>query len=212
MPSPETMLYELGELTMNSVPFAIAWHIVIGIGLVLVAAKRWRPTKRELALLLAGPALYVSIRAWIDANPFNGTLFLLFACALIVIARRTVMTEWTSPVPRWAQVIGGLGLIFAWIYPHFNEFPNLLSRLLGSPIGIIPCPTLALIASITLMAGGFGSRSWVLTVVGMSLFYALFGIFRLGVTLDLGLLLAAIALIPLARRPQPKPHSQPDLQ
>ena len=45
-----------------------------------------------------------------------------------------------------------------------------------------------------LVSSGLGSRAWSLTVASLCAFYALWGMFGLGVWLDSGLLLAAAAL------------------
>jgi len=62
-----------------------------------------------------------------------------------------------------------------------------------SPLALIPCPTLAFAAGVTLAAGGL-SRSWSLCLAFVSTFYGLVGVAILKVPLDAVLLVGAAAL------------------
>ena len=79
------------------------------------------------------------------------------------------------------------------IYPHFLVGPA-ASYLYASPAGLLPCPTLAIAIGFALLGNGLGSRPWSLTLAAVGLFYGLFGVFRLGVYLDIALVGGAIAL------------------
>lgn len=57
----------------------------------------------------------------------------------------------------------------------------------------IPYPTLFLVIGVALLCGGLG-RSWARLLSVAGAFYALFGVLRLGVRIDLALLAGAIAL------------------
>jgi hypothetical protein len=98
--------------------------------------------------------------------------------------------------------LGALGLAYAVGYPHFVAVAAGWHYLLLAPLGVVPCPTLGLLAAGTLLAGGFGARAWSWTVATAALSYALFGVLWLGVWLDLGLLLLAAALCVQAWRAQ----------
>jgi membrane protease YdiL (CAAX protease family) len=115
---------------------------------------------------------------------------------------------------RWARVVGVLLVALAWTYPHFLDTPHAQTFLYAAPMGLVPCPTLALVAGIGLLTGGLRSPSWSLVVAGVTLFYGLFGALRLGVYLDGALVIAAVALAALAlrlRRGKPSPEAGPPL-
>lgn len=61
-------------------------------------------------------------------------------------------------------------------------------------MGLIPCPTLAMVIGLAMIGGGLGSRAWSYTLAGFGLFYGVFGVARLGVVLDLPLIAGAVAL------------------
>ena len=74
----------------------------------------------------------------------------------------------------------------------------------------LTCPTLSFVIGFALLASGFSSRILSITLGAIGLFYALFGAFRLGVRIDLILLLGAASLLVLALSPRlsaskPKP-------
>jgi hypothetical protein len=52
-----------------------------------------------------------------------------------------------------------------------------------------------------LLGNGLGSRVWSLTLAAVGLFYGLFGVLRLGVLLDIGLVGGALALVAAVLRP-----------
>jgi hypothetical protein len=64
----------------------------------------------------------------------------------------------------------------------------------ASPFGILPCPTLSVVIGITLLFPDLRSRSWTTSLAVASLLYGAIGVFRLGVVLDWGLLLASATL------------------
>jgi hypothetical protein len=104
--------------------------------------------------------------------------------------------EWS----RWAA----LALIaYGFVYPHFVDGVWYRS-LYASPVGLVPCPTLAIVAGFALLVQTRHSRALCAVLAGWTAFYALFGVFRLGVWLDIGLLVAmgtlAIESFPIRRR------------
>ncbi|HEU5255113.1 MAG TPA: hypothetical protein VFU28_03935, partial [Vicinamibacterales bacterium] len=66
--------------------------------------------------------------------------------------------------------------------------------LYASPFGILPCPTLAVVIGVTLMGRPLMAVRWHAIVIVAGLLYGAIGVFRLGVVLDWGLLLASLAL------------------
>jgi hypothetical protein len=126
-------------------------------------------------------------------NLFNGSLFAASALALTAMAmggdRRLV-----SRGPAWTRGIGMAMIGFGWVYPHFLK-GNAMAYLYASPVGLIPCPTLAVAIGFALLGNGLGSRGWSLMLVALGLFYGLFGVLRLGVLLDMGLIGGSLALV-----------------
>ncbi len=86
-------------------------------------------------------------------------------------------------------------IAFALLYPHFLESGSYIKYLYASPVGLIPCPTLSLLIGFALVYNGFGSNALTISLVVFGLFYGLFGVFRLGVTLDVGLIIGALSLL-----------------
>jgi hypothetical protein len=195
MPSAESILAGLTEISQDFWYVATFWHAAIAVALLAVILGWWRPTARALATSLVLPLASVSVFAWLHANPFNGAVFLLLGGALLVVAQRLPRQD-TSRGPFWMTGAGFFMLMFGWVYPHFlyPEFPRYAS-LYAAPIGLVPCPTLSVVTGIALLAGGFGSRAWSLILAFVGLFYGVFGALRLHVEIDLVLTFGATALL-----------------
>jgi hypothetical protein len=94
------------------------------------------------------------------------------------------------------MVVPGLVLFtFGWLYPHFLETNSLVPYLYAAPTGLVPCPTLSIIIGSTLVVDGLSSRAWCITLGAAGIFYGVFGVLRLGVTIDGLLMLGALVLI-----------------
>lgn len=64
--------------------------------------------------------------------------------------------------------------------------------LFAAPTGLIPCPTLSVVMGFAIIYRAFNSYAWSITLLVAGLFYGIFGIFKLHVWLDIGLLLGSI--------------------
>lgn len=193
MPDAEEIIQGLFMITNAYTWAAIAWHAFIYL-LIAALILKWKPSNRTLSVLLTLPLLTVSIFAWITGNPFNGSLFLVFAILLIILGlgnpESVVDTGHT-----WSTVMGILILIFGLLYPHFLDTENYFTYLYAAPTGLIPCPTLSVIIGFAILFKGFQSRAWAWVLVIPGLIYGLIGTFRLQVFLDMVLLLATVILI-----------------
>jgi hypothetical protein len=193
MPDAEEIIQGLFMITNAYTWAAIAWHAFIYL-LIAALILKWKPSNRTLSVLLTLPLLTVSIFAWITGNPFNGSLFLVFAILLIILGlgnpESVVATGHT-----WSTVMGILILIFGLLYPHFLDTENYFTYLYAAPTGLIPCPTLSVIIGFAILFKGFQSRAWAWVLVIPGLIYGLIGTFRLQVFLDMVLLLATVILI-----------------
>jgi len=200
MPSAAEILDGLSAIANQATGVAVAWHILIATALVALASG-WRPSQRTARLLVGTPLASVAAVAIAFANPFNGLLFAASALAMTALA----MSGDRRPVSAGAGWTGGIGaamIAFGWVYPHFVAGPS-FAYLYAAPVGLVPCPTLAAAIGFALLGNGLGSRAWGLTLAAVGLFYGLFGVLRLAVFLDIGLVGGAIALIIDSRRSRP---------
>lgn len=208
MPAPESILNGLSSIANQWWLLAAVWHAYFAVliaGLILGV----RPSKRVAGVLLALPLLSVSILAWTATNPFNGMLLGLAGLALIVLAFR-LPDERIQIAPLWVVVAGALMFVFGWVYPHFLDTFPLAAYLVAAPVGLVPCPTLSIVIGLALIAGGLDSRLWSSVLAATGLFYGLFGALRLGVTIDIVLLLGALVVLvvvflPKTHAPRPVP-------
>lgn len=193
MPSAEFILSSLERIANEGIVAALAWHVVVGAALLAVFVFELSPSPRLATLAASLPLASVSAFAFAFGNPFNGAVFAILSATLAVLGWRRP-TDLARP-PLWARGLGGMMLAFAWVYPHFLVGRSPLAYLWGAPMGLIPCPTLSLVLGLALLGLVPARRAWSLTVAGAGLFYAVFGVLRLGVTLDVPLFLGALALV-----------------
>jgi hypothetical protein len=191
MPSAPEILDGLSAIANQATGIAVVWHIVIAIALIALVSG-WRPSQRTARLLTGTPLVSVAALAFAFGNLFNGWVFAVSVLALPGLA----MNRDRRPVSRglaWTRRIGVAMIAFGWLYPHFLE-GHATAYLYASPVGLVPCPTLAVAIGFALLGNGLGSRVWSLTLAAVGLFYGLFGVLRLGVFLDIGLVGGAVAL------------------
>jgi hypothetical protein len=197
MPSATEILDGLSVIANQAMGIAVAWHIVIAIALTALASA-WRPSQRTARLLTGAPFVSVAALAFAFGNPFNGWVIAASMLALTGLA----MKSDPRPVSRGSASMRRVGvamIAFGWLYPHFLKGPA-TAYLYASPMGLVPCPTLAVAIGFALLGNGLGSRVWSLALAALGLFYGLFGVLRLGVFLDIGLVGGAVALAASACR------------
>lgn len=177
---------------------AVAWHVAIGVALAALVLG-WRPTQRHVAVALILPLLSVAAIAWASGNPFNTAVFAGAAAGLGVMGLR--LADKVVRRPSRAATTAGVAMItFGWVYPHFLEGGSMLRYVYAAPVGLVPCPTLSVVIGFALLASGPGSRTWSPGLAALGLFYGVFGVFVLGVWLDVGLIGGAAALAVMALR------------
>lgn len=179
------LVSQLTRITAELVPLAIAWHLVLPFA--------WR---RASPFVLSMFAVSVAIVAWAYGNPFNAISFATLA-AILVASRPRSRAE-----PRGLTVTIGAALVgFGALYPHFVAGPAY--RLLwAAPLGIVPCPTLAVLSGLAIATGALGSRRSAYSLAAWTAFYGLVGVFHLGVSIDLVLIVAALAVAISAALPR----------
>ena len=169
---------------------ALLFHVFILLFLILLF-KGLRMKKRLLGILLSLPLLSVSLIAWMYGNPFNGIVFLGFFLLLFFFSLSS--KEGFSETTRGWQFAAAVVMIgLGWFYPHFLDRSYLY--LFAAPTGLIPCPTLSLVIGFALLFNGLNSCRWSITLAVISLFYGLFGAFKLHVFIDIVLTAGAVAL------------------
>jgi len=182
MPGASEILESLSEISVSWRFLAIAWHIYFAV-FAAIAVSPIRLSNRLVAAVLVPPLASVGVLAWIDRNPFNGAAFCLLSMILLAVlwSSRRRQVAWASP--RW--LVPGLVLAaFGWAYPHFLERGPVSAYLYASPLGLIPCPSLAMAAGISMIFGGLQSPAWTRVLAAAALFYGVFGSLYLGVTID----------------------------
>jgi hypothetical protein len=190
-----TMASDLGWL-------AIGWHFAI-VALLVPLMRGWRPDSLTVVLLCALPLGSVAIVALVYGNPFNTVSV---AALVVALAIASAFADDTLHRSRPLRFLG-LGLVlFGLVYPHFAT--PWYRALYAAPVGVVPCPTLAVVAGFILMTG-MRARAMAAVLALWTSFYAMFGILRLGVTLDAGLFVATACLAYLAVRGGRLPYRDP---
>ncbi|MCX6559419.1 MAG: hypothetical protein NTZ26_02785 [Candidatus Aminicenantes bacterium] len=202
MPDKLQILHGLTSLTSRFSALAALWHIAL---FLLMAVWIWRrPSTRFMLGFLGLMLASVGALAWTARNPFNGIVFLALAAAFVYqAAKANRPSETASGV--FFLITGSAMILFGLFYPHFVRTETWLTYLAYAPVGLIPCPTLSLVTGFFILQRGFGSKALTLIVIAAGFFYAIFGIAKLGVTLDAGLLAgAAVLLAQLLANKKPK--------
>jgi hypothetical protein len=208
MPNKAEILATLTQIANDAILLAIAWHLVAGLAMVALFLG-FKPTRRLVTVALSVPIATVGVASFTFGNPFNGAIFAVSALSLGVLAWRTPLAPLereSGPMAFW-----GLGLItFGWVYPHFLNDQPWFAYAYAAPLGLLPCPTLAFIMGVTLLYRGLVGGAWRVTLGVLGTFYAVFGVARLGVRLDVLLALGPIGLLVqvwLARRTSVARHA-----
>lgn len=192
MPPADVILASLTAIANEWRPLAIAWHLFVA-NQILALLFGCRPSQRSVAFNLVLPVVSVSVLAWLSGNPFNGSLFAVLALVLGGIAYR-MRAQSIVVSSRPVLVAGSLLVLFGWVYPHFLTTARWIEYAYAAPLGLLPCPTLAALIGLTLILDLLESKSWSITLAASGLLYGAIGVFRLGVSLDYGLLAGTIVL------------------
>jgi hypothetical protein len=189
VPSPESILTGLTAIANDWRWLAAGWHFLLAAQLLAFAVGR-RPSTRTVGYLLLAPLISVSLVAWLSGNPFNATVFAVLTVTLGVTATRFPNTPVQFASPAW--VTFGIALvIFGSTYPHFLRTNSWTTYLYAAPLGLLPCPTLSSVIGVTLVFKNPRSKPWSAALLAAGLLYGMIGVFRLGVVLDWGLLIAS---------------------
>jgi hypothetical protein len=189
MPVPSEILEKLAAIANDCTPAAIGWHV--SVALVLLAfVLGWSPSQRTMTFFVASLLASVAVAAAVYGNPFNTIMFAGLTVAILVLGWRDARL--CTPTATWERWAGLAMVTFAWVYPHFLE-GNPARYLYEAPLGLVPCPTLAMAIGLALLFD-LGRRAQRLTLAGAGIAYGLYGAFGLGVVLDVALFAGATAL------------------
>ncbi len=172
---------------------ALIWHVLL-FALIIALFLKWEPSNKLFSLILILPILSIAVLAWINGNPFNGTTFSVLAILLSIFAFRTS----NQPVNTAGILFSAIGILmvaYGLVYPHFTETSSVIEYLYKAPVGLVPCPTLSVVIGFVLLFNGFGSQGINYVLILFGLFYGLFGFFKLGVHLDIGLIIGSVVLL-----------------
>jgi len=186
----------LTAIANENLAAAIAWHALLGSATVALLLG-WRPSQRTAVLLLSCLPASVSAFAFQYGNPFNGVAFGFLTGMLLLNGISTDAIRLRQGNTAATAMGGGL-IVFGWLYPHFLQSQPLFMYALAAPMGLIPCPTLAVLTGVTVLLDSGLSRSWSIALGAFGLFYGAFGALRLDVGLDVGLLAGALSLLTMA--------------
>lgn len=173
MPEPTLILATLNQIANAGIPLAALWHLLAAFA-AFCLLRGWRPSRRSAAVFALGPLVSVSVMAFAYGSYFNAVVTAALACGLLVVALRLGAPP-LERGPAWSHFAGISMLAFGWFYPHFLESKPWISYVIAAPTGLLPCPTLAALIGVSLLASGFGSRTWCFTLAATGAFYALFG-------------------------------------
>jgi hypothetical protein len=193
MPPAHDILAQLAAIAAAYPWLAIAWHAYFGAFAVALLCG-WRPPRRLAGILFVPALLSASAMAWIAANPFNGSVLLALAGLSLFLALKQPCAP-ARIAPPWFLFPGIALFAVGWAYPHFVAESSFLPYLYRSPLGLLPCPTLAMVLGMALILDGLGSRGLCLALGAFALFYGAFGALRLGVAADWTLLLGAVIVL-----------------
>ncbi len=187
------ILHGLETIANQNIWIATAWHILL-YGLIIALIAKWEPSNRLLGLLLCIPLLSVAILAFVHGNPFNGTMFSIITLLVLffIIRGSSGQIEASNTI---FLIIGIAMVAYGLVYPHFLETNTIFKYLYAAPTGLVPCSTLSVLIGFILIYNGFGVSSVNLVFIIAGLFYGLFGAFKLGVTLDAGLIIGSLTLL-----------------
>lgn len=192
MPSADLILANLHTSANQWWPVAALWHVYV----VAVAAYLYirRPVElRILRLLFALPLASVGVIAWMTGDFFNAISMALVFTLLIALGLGASAGRVRRG--RALPLCLGVSLIaLGWAYPHFLD-AGADAYLYAAPLGVLPCPTLAMLVGVSLVLHAPSSSIYPWVLAGVAASYGLFGALYLGVIIDAWLVAGALFLV-----------------
>jgi hypothetical protein len=165
MPTSAQILEQLHVIASDVAWLAIAWHAAVSIIAVALICG-WRPFTRTVGRLVVAPVLSVFVVAMSFASWFNAAAFAVLAIVVTTLMQNE--SERAQPRHRGWQLWVGMALVaFGITYPHFVGGPWYRS-VYAAPIGLVPCPTLAVVAGFALILQTPRSRALCAVLAGFT--------------------------------------------
>jgi hypothetical protein len=200
VPTALAILDQLRGIAQTWWPLAVVWHVYVA-AFVLAVLAGWRPTRRLAASLVSMPVASALAMAAVSANPFT-TLLL----GGTIVGTQVALWRWPSEVIQLGRgfplIIGGALIVFGLVYPHFLSPNSTATYLYAAPTGLVPCPTLAVLAGFSMALRSFGSRWWAFVVAASCLIYGAIGSLYLAVRLDWVLVVGSLVVFGQALWPK----------
>jgi hypothetical protein len=190
MPTSTQILERLAAISRDAQVLAIVWHALIA-AVVLQTVRGWRPTRRLAMAMMLTPLITVVGLAFTHGLVVNWVVLGVGLAALTVVAADTPKGH-VVEAPTLGLLIGAGLVAFGWCYPHFVSGAAVLY---AAPVGLVPCPTLAVLIGATIAGGGLRSTRWSATLGALGLFYGVVGVAWLGVWIDAVLVAGAAVLL-----------------
>jgi hypothetical protein len=200
VPTAQAILDQLTGISQKWWTLAVVWHVYVA-ALAVAFLTGWRPTRRLAAALVSMPIASALLMSVASANPFN-TVLLGGTLMGTQFAVWRLPSELIRPREGLPLYMGGVFIVFGLVYPHFLHPAAAATYLYAAPTGLVPCPTLAVLAGFSIALGSFGSRWWALVVGAAGLFYGAIGSLYLSVRLDWVLVVGSLVVLALALWPK----------
>jgi hypothetical protein len=194
MRTPEAITATLETVSKETKSYSAFVHFLFlaVIGLGLFVAKIRNAVFSLFIAFLSLSATVVAVKYGIAPNVIVFGMFFVFIVHAYLTKRLNFNLGGISPVNL---LLGILGLVFGFWYPHWVESPVWLNAFLYSPLGSLNCPTMVTICGFLCLSEEPRSRILETTVAVITLYFGFFGILRLGAYVDVALILCALCLL-----------------
>ncbi len=178
------------ELKSYSAFVHILFLVVIGMGIFV---KKIRNSMFSLFIaFLSLSAAIISAKYMIVPNIIIFVMFLTLIIHAYLTKKLNFDLKNIAPINL---LFGFIGLLFGFWYLHWVQSPVWLNALLYSPLGVLNCPTMVTICGFLCLTKGPRSYMLEVSVALVTLYTGFFGVFRLGVYVDVVLIICALFLI-----------------
>jgi hypothetical protein len=192
MPSADAILAGLSDAANTWRMLAVLWHLLVA-AVLFAYWTSGQLSNGSVAVVAIGLVVSVSLVSAVSGNPFNAAVFAGLAILLVSAASRARTARIRLEEPVWG-IPGAMLVLFGMVYPHFLAARSWTEYAFAAPLGLIPCPTLAVVIGLTLMFRYYASIAWTAPLIVAGLLYGLVGVFALGVLLDVALLAGTLVL------------------
>ena len=186
--TPQQITEMLVEVTSNLQTYFMVNHIIMILSIILgILFSKFRNQ------IFFSFILYLSLSATVISAIFviipNIIIFGLISC-LLILAYRQKKLHFTFKNLKILDIIFGLiGIFFGFWYLHWVEDPVWLNAILYSPLGGVNCPTLVAISGFICFTKKPRFNILEITLGALTLYFGIFGIFRLQAYIDIVLVL-----------------------